>query len=321
MKEQMDRWRVAGAAGAMAVVVIALGVLPFLLELFTRRGVDGLDVNAVRYVMGAVMLAPVNVVAWRRLGPQERRRLWGAATVPALVYVVTQVFYGLAPYWNNATMLNFGCRLSIPFTTLFGFALVGSERAQAKSGLFWGGLVLALASFVVMFGGGFGTDSTSPMGMALLGGFAVGWGLYMASIGRFLRGFSAMEAFAAVITIACPFHVAIMLAWGEPGTLAGVAAADWGWLLLSSFLGLVLANVLTYWAMGTLGPIACDASYLLVPFLTAGLAHVWGGESLRMVQWVAGCGLVGGCALLIAAQVRTRRRVAGEGDENVREGQ
>lgn len=311
MKQLTDRWRVWGAAGAMVVTVAALGVLPLLLELFTRLGLDGLDVNAVRYVMGAAMLAPVNVAAWRRMRPPERRRLWAAATIPALAYVVTQVFYGLAPYWNNATMLNFGCRLSIPFTTLFGFALVGSERAQAKSAWFWSGLALALASFVVMFRDGFGTDSTSPTGMALLGGFAVGWGLYMATIGRFLRGFPALEAFAAVITIACPFHVAIMLAWGNPGTLAGVGATAWGWLFLSSFLGLVLANVLTYWAMQTLGPIACDASYLLVPFLTAGLAHVWGGESLKALQWVAGFGLVAGCALLMIAQARSRHGATG----------
>lgn len=305
-----SRHAYALAVASLLLMVSALGVLPLFLEHFTQGRLNGLDVNAARYVFAALMFLPSDIWLLRRMASADRRRLWRAGLVPALAYVVAQVFYGLAPYWNNATMLNFGCRLSIPFTTLFGFLLIARERALARSKRFWSGLAMALAGFVTMFAGGFGTDSTSPAGMALLGCFAVGWGLYVATVGRFLGGFSPVASFGVVSAIACPFHIAIMLAWGHPAALLQTSAADWLLLFISSFLGLAFANVLMYFAMHILGPVTTDASMLLVPFLTALAAHLWAGETLRPLQWVAGLVLLLGCALLIAARFRHARQQA-----------
>ena len=294
--------RQAVAVAALGLTVASLGVLPLFLEHLTQGDLNAYDVNGIRYVIAALMALPWTLWLSRALSPAERARLWRRAAIPALAYVATQVFYGLAPYWNNATMLNFGARLSIPFTTLFGFCLVARERALMRSKRFWSGLAVAAAGFVAMFSAGLGTDSTSPQGMAILAVFAVGWGLYVACVGRFLHEYSPLLSFGAVVSIACPFHVLLLVLFGHPGALGAIGGAEWFSLVVSSFLGLVLANVLVYRAMIDLGPITSDASMLLVPFVTALLAHVCLDEVLKPWQWAAGVVLMAGCALLIAAR-------------------
>lgn len=294
------RWAIAVAA--LGLTVASLGVLPLFLEHLTQGNLNAFDVNGIRYVIAALMALPGTLWLSRTLSPAERGRLWRRAAIPALAYVATQVFYGLAPYYNNATMLNFGARLSIPFTTLFGFCLVARERALMRSKRFWSGLAVAVVGFVTMFSSGLGTDSTSPQGMAIMAVFAVGWGLYVACVGRFLHDYSPILSFGAVVSIACPFHVLLLVLFGHPAALMSIGGAEWFSLVVSSFLGLVLANVLVYRAMIDLGPITSDASMLLVPFVTAVLAHAFLGEALKPWQWVAGVVLMVGCALLIAAR-------------------
>ena len=293
------------AIASMLLALFFWAVVPLMLEHFTHW-LDPWTANGTRYFFAAAFWLPFVVRTLRGLAPAARRAVWKAALVPAAAHGTAQVFFGLAPYYNNATMLNFGCRLSIPFATLFGFWLLKSERPLMKSPLFWTGLACAMGGFGLMFAKGFGTDSTSATGMLMLVGFAATWGVYAVFVRRNLSVYPAHLAYGIVSLLTCVPLVALMFRFGDWGALLRLPAVQWAWLVLSALLGLTLGHLFYYRAIRILGPIASEGSMLLIPFQTAILAHFLMGERLSGAQWAAGGALILGCTLLLRARFAVR---------------
>ena len=297
-----------GFGAAVASMLLALffwATVPLLLEHFTHL-LDPWTANGARYFFSAAFWLPFVARATGRMCADERRMAWRAALAPAAAHCAAQVFFGMAPYHNNATVLNFGCRLSIPFATMFGFWMLADERRLAKSATFWCGLACAGGGFGLMFQNGFGTDSTSAAGMGLLAGFSAFWGLYAVLVRRNLSGQPAHMAYGMVSLLTFPPLLLLALRFGDWRALAALTAAQWGWLALSSLMGLTLGHVFYYRAIRVLGPIATEGSMLLIPFQTAALAYAALGERLRPGQWAAGGALMLGCAALLLARYRVR---------------
>ncbi len=294
------------AIGAMLLALFFWAVVPLFLEHFTHL-IDPWTANGARYFFAAAFWLPFVLHTLRRMAPAERRMAWKAALVPAAAHGTAQVFFGIAPYFNNATMLNFGCRLSIPFATLFGFWLLKSERPLARSPMFWAGLLCAMGGFLLMFGKGFGTDSTSARGMLMLLGFAAAWGLYVVFVQRNLSAYPAHLAYGLVSLLTCIPLLALMFGLGDWPALFRLPLAQWAWLILSALIGLTLGHVFYYRAIRTMGPIASEGGMLLIPFQTAVFAHFLLDERLAPSQWMAGAVLILGCALLIRARFNIRR--------------
>ena len=293
------------AVAAMLLALFFWAVVPLLLKHFTHW-LDPWTANGARYFFAAAFWLPFVVQVLRRMAPAARRAAWRAALVPAAAHGAAQVFFGLAPYYNNATLLNFGCRLSIPFATLFGFWLLRSERPLMRSRLFWAGLACAGGGFLLMFEKGFGTDSTSVPGMLLLLGFAAAWGLYVVFVRRNLSVYPVHLAYGMVSLLTGAPLVLLMFAFGQWQALGQLPAVQWLWLILSALIGLTLGHVFYYRAIRVMGPIASEGCLLLIPFQTAVLAHVLLGERLSGPQWAAGGALILGCGLLLRARFAVR---------------
>jgi drug/metabolite transporter (DMT)-like permease len=300
---QTRAWLVATAA--MLIALFFWAVVPLFLEHFTHL-LDPWTANGARYFFAAAFWLPFVIQALRRMAPAARGAAWRAALIPAAAHCAGQVCFGLAPYYNNATMLNFGCRLSIPFATLFGFWLLKSERPLMRSPLFWMGLLCAGFGFLLMFEKGFGTDSTSVPGMGLLLGFAVLWGLYVVFVRRNLADYPVHLSYGMVSLLTFPPLLALMFWLGDWPALFRLALDQWAWLLLSALIGLTLGHVFYYRAILVMGPIASEGGMLLIPFQTAILAHFFLGERLSPAQWTAGGILILGCGLLIRARFAVR---------------
>ena len=290
---------------AMLAALFFWSVVPLMLEHFTHL-IDPWTANGARYLFAAAFWLPFVVRALGRMAPAARQAAWLAALAPAAAHTASQICFGIAPYFNNATMLNFGCRLSIPFATLFGFWLLPSERPLARAPLFWAGLLCALGGFLLMFEKGFGTDSTSVPGMLALLGFAATWGLYVVFVRRNLSGYPAFLAYGLVSLLTGAALLVLMFGAGNWRALLELAPDQWLWLLLSALIGLTLGHVFYYRAIRVMGPIASEGGMLLIPFQTAILAHLFLGERLTPVQWAAGLFLILGCVLLIRARFAMR---------------
>ena len=289
----------------MMMALFFWAVVPLLLEHFTHL-MDPWTANGARYFFAAAFWLPFVVRTLSRMAPAARRTAWRSALVPAAAHCTAQVFFGIAPYYNNATMLNFGCRLSIPFATLFGFWLLKSERALARVPVFWAGLACALGGFLLMFENGFGTDSTSVPGMLMLLGFAATWGIYVVFVRRNLSGYPVHLAYGIVSLLTCVPLVALMFVFGEWHVLLHLPPRQWLILIFSALIGLTLGHVFYYRAIRVMGPIASEGCMLLIPFQTAILAHFLMGDRLSPVQWAAGAVLILGCTLLLRARFQVR---------------
>lgn len=293
------------AVAAMLLALFFWAVVPLMLEHFTHW-LDPWTANGARYFFAAAFWLPFVLHTLRGMAPPARRAVWRAAAVPAAAHCAAQIFFGIAPYYNNATMLNFGCRLSIPFATLFGFWLLKSERPLMRAPLFWTGLACAVGGFGLMFENGFGTDSTSARGMGLLLGFAVAWGLYVVFVRRNLSDYPAHLAYGLVSLLTCLPLLALMFRFGNWQALLHLPWTQWLWLVFSALIGLTLGHVFYYRSIRTIGPIASEGGLLLIPFQTALFAHFWLAERLSPLQWTAGAILILGCAFLLRARFATR---------------
>lgn len=294
------------AIGALFLALFFWALIPLFLEAFTHW-LDPWTVNGIRYFFAAAFWLPFVIRDLRRLPAADRRALCRATLPLALTHMACQICYGLAPYYNNATLLNFGCRLSIPFTTLFGFWLLQRERPLARKPAFWTGLAFALGGFFLMFEQGFGTDSTSKPGMSLLLGYAILWGLYVVLVRRNLSAWPAHLSYGLISIWASVLMLLLMTLFGRPQVLLHLPISQWGLLFLSAMIGLAWSHVLYYRAIRVIGPIASEGGMLLIPFQTALMAHLLFGEHLRPVQWAAGLLLLLGCALLLTARYLVHR--------------
>ena len=298
--------RLLPALAALGTAILFWSSVPLLLKYFTHR-LDAWTVNGLRYAFAALFWLPFVLRHGRDAPPG--RNIWKDAIPPAACHAIGQVLFGLTPYFNDATVINFVSRSSFLFVTLFGFMMLREERPLARDPLFWTGVAATLAGLVTMYRGGLGTTSTSARGMLLLMATTAFWGLYSVLVRKFMRGYSARLAFGAVSLYAAPCLLALMFALGNWRPIQRIDGWLWILLWISAIAGIALGHVLFYRAIHALGPIASEGSLLLIPFVTSVLAFFALDERLGRLQWIGGFALVFGCLFLVLAKTRFERRV------------
>lgn len=290
---------------ALAAAILFWSSVPLLLKYFTRQ-LDAWTVNGLRYLFAALFWLPY--VWHQRRKWIGRSRIWRDALPPAAVHLVGQVLFGLCPYFNDATVINFVSRAAFLFTMLGGFLLLREERVIGRHPLFWGGVMATVLGLATMYVGGVHTPSTSAFGMLLLLITAAFWGLYSVMVRKFMKPYSIRLSFSVISVYAAPGLLALMFGIGDWRKLLTLGPGYWALIWISAILGIALGHTLFYRAIHALGPVASEGALLLIPFTTAVLAGFFLNERLSRLQWLGGLILVLGCVLLLAATLRTRGR-------------
>jgi drug/metabolite transporter (DMT)-like permease len=237
------------------------------------------------------------------------RNIWRDASVPAACHTLGQIGWGLAPYFNDASVMNFVSRISFLFTVVAGFWLVAEERSLARRPLFWVGSAGTVAGLLAMFSGGRLAGNTSALGIGVLVFTALFWALYSVSVRRRMQGYSNRLAFGVVSVLVAPSLTLLMLALGDWRAVFRLGALDALLLVLSAWLAIAWGHVLYYQVIHHLGPIVGEGGLALLPFLTALLAHAILGERLLRGQWIGGILLVASSLCLLLAKARVVRLV------------
>lgn len=289
-------------AGAM----LCWGVIPIFLRFFiNNEGMEPWAVNAVRYLVGTLFWVPVVVVLARRGqdGAAGGRSIWRDALVPSAINVMAQATYGISPAYASAPTIGFVLRLSFLFTLLFGLIFVREERRLVRRPTFPLGVLLCLGGVVAMFAEELSSrGGASATGMAILILSTVGWGGYAVSVRKYTAGYSARLGFGVISLYTTAGLVVLALVFGRPASLGDAGGAVWAALVVSSFLGVTLGHVLYYRAIHRLGPVVSVGVLLAQPFVTEAGAALFLGETLTGMQTVGGVAVVGGGALLLAAE-------------------
>ena len=295
----------AGALISLGVAILFWASVPMLLKYFTHI-VDAWTMNGLRYGFAAIFWLPYVVRPLDEVPPG--RNIWKDAWPPAAAHMIGQLLFGLGPYFNDATVINFVSRSSFLFVTLFGFTLLADERPLARHPMFWIGFVATVAGLSFMFAGGLGAKNTCGAGMLILLGTSACWGLYSVLVRKFLGGYDVRLSFGVMSLYASPGLLALMFSVGH--WHAALHMSLWHWLLvwMSAVAGIALGHVLFYRAIHTLGPIASEGSLVLIPLTTALLAFWILGERMTRLQWLGGLILIVGCLALLMAKTRIARR-------------
>ncbi len=288
----------------LAVILIWSGA-PIVLKYFTGV-LDAWTVNGLRYIFTALFWLPLVL---RQLGRAKSpgRSIWRAAWLPALCHLLGQAGWGLAPYYNDASVMNFVSRAGFLFTAVAGFILLRSERSLMRRPLFWIGVTGTLGGLVAMLVGGASSGSTSPLGMGILIWTSACWSLYAVNVRLRMADFPAPLAFGVVSLLVVPGMTILMFSLGDWRAAADLSLMQWTLLALSAWLGIALGHVLYYQAVHQLGPVVAEGSLALIPFLTALAAHLLLGEHLVAAQWFGGSLLVAATLFLLAARLYKTR--------------
>lgn len=293
------------AAVALLLTVVFWSAAPLVLKYFTGL-MDAWTVNGMRYVFTALFWLPVVIRRYHEV--PAGRRIWRDAWVPALCHMLGQAGWGLAPYYNDASVMNFVSRISFLLTVVVGFWLLRDERHLARRPLFWLGVAGTVAGLVFMFRGGTTVGGTSGTGMAILVWTSLCWSFYAVQVRKRMAGYPAALGFGVVSLMVAPGLTLAMFLLGDWRALATLGPGQWTLLAVSAWLGIALGHVLYYKAVHAIGPVVSEGSLALIPFATALAAHAILGERMVVAQWVGGTLLVAATFCLLLAR-RTGRHI------------
>lgn len=300
--------RLRGPLFALAATIVIWGTVPLILRHIAREGVlDAWTVNGFRYIFTALFWLPYLIANRRELAAQ--RGVWRDAAVPAACHLMGQIGWGLAPYYNSASVINFVSRLSFLFALLLGFWLLPEERRLTRHPLFWTGALATVLGMVALFGGGLRAGNTSPAGLFILIGTALCWAAYGVSVRRCMQRYTTRLGFGIVSLWVAPPLIALMFGLGHWTAVAHIDLSHWLMIAFTGCIGIALGHVLFYQGLRALGPVVTEGSLSLTPLLTALLSSVLLGEALGAVQWAGGLVMIGGSLALLYAkstQLRTR---------------
>lgn len=271
---------------ALALIGFAANSLLCRLALAPGGGIDPIAFTAIRLASGAIVLGALARSRARAHGETRGAlALFGYAIAFSLAYVRIGAATG--------ALLLFGAVQA----TMLGVALVRGERPGTRT---WLGLALAIAGLVALVAPGVGAPD--PIGAALMIGAGIAWGAY-SLLGRSAR--DPLGATAGNFTRAL-LPAAIALAVGAANRTLSVSGEGASLAIASGALASGLGYAIWYTAMPALGASRAAIVQLLVPVLAALAAVPLLGEPLLPRMVLSGAIVIGGVAIALVPQRRSR---------------
>ena len=299
--------------GLLAIVatLLAWSVAPLLIRSF-RDVVDPHTNNAVRYSMGALLWAPLLVMAMRRgrIGAPLFRR----ASVPLAWNVVGQVAFSMSFYEIDPGLVTFALRSQIVAVAMIAPLMFPAERLVMRSSSFRTGLFCVIAGVLTMAAIGFAASSretiadTDPwrlargFGLAFLAG--IGYAGYGLTVRKCLDGVPHTHSFAVVgLMTAVSMVVVMVVASPTRGLVAlTVEPGDYARLLATGIIGIGVSHVLFYFAMERLGVALSTGIIQTQPVLVGTASYFIYQEQLLAAQWIFGGVAIAGALTMVHAQ-------------------
>jgi drug/metabolite transporter (DMT)-like permease len=253
-------------------------------------GIGIVTVLAVRFGLGAVVLAPLGAREWRAI---PRRRLAQAFLLGAAGYATQSACYFLALERVDAGLVAL-LLYTFPALVTLGAVALGRDRLDttrvASLGLAFAGLMLVLVSA--------GADRVAPLGIAFALGAALVYTVYILGSEPVLADMEPRTLAGLVCAGGATTYVVGGLVSGRLSF--GFEAIGWLWLAGIVGVSTVAAIVMFFAGVARVGSSRASIISTVEPLVTVGLAFAVFGEGLRPVQ------LVGG-ALVLASVVLLQR--------------
>lgn len=288
--------------GSFALVagILCWGVTPVILRMLIDD-IDAWTANGIRYPLAALMYWPIMIYSLRR-GTIDLLFV-KRCLVPALLAMSAQILWALAPYYLPASAIGFSARLAMVVSIIIAVILFHDERRLLKVPIFYVGLGLSISGFLFLsISLGMSSEHVKPLGILIMLGCAVCFGMYAVSVRIFLKGLAPVTSFGVVAQIVSVGLISCMFAFGNPAIIPSLNSRSWGLLVVSTTLGIAFGHMFLYTAIHRLGATITTSVQNLTPFFTAILASLLLGERLTLFQWLGGVAMVMGATLLLTTQ-------------------
>ncbi|MHC4769934.1 MAG: DMT family transporter [Planctomycetota bacterium] len=309
---QQATGRTSTGALTVTLTLIAWSSVPLFLRYFADS-IDAWTSNGWRYGVSALLWAPVLIIfAFRRRLPAG---LWRAALVPSAINSCSQVIFCYAHYKIDPGLLTFGLRSQMIFAAVGAYLMFAVERPVIRSPMYLAGM----AAVLVGTGGAvlLGREQVSgehALGIVLSVTSGATFAGYALAVRKYMNGYNAVVAFAAISQYTAAAMVVLMLVIGRRGGLDALdmGGRDFTLLMISAVIGIALGHVLYYMSINRLGVAVSSGVLQLHPFTTGIASVIIFHEVLTAAQWVSGCVAVGGALLMLGVQGKLARRAAAE---------
>lgn len=284
------------------VAVLCWCTVPLFIKYFTHF-FDKYTQNGLRYSVAALIWLPSLVIMLR--SGRIDRSIWTAAIFPSIVNAIAQTAWAWGLYYMDPAIVAFSTQINAIWANLFALYLFRDERDLLRQPFFYLGILASSIGFLLMVGGLPNLWSHDIMvGLAILLAGSIPWGLYPVSVRMMMSKYPPVGAFAVIALYTAVACNVLMIVFGQPSDVLHVSWVVLGWVVLSAILGIGIAHVLYYAVLNRLGVAVTAGILLLTPFFTAILSTAMGVETVGVIQWIGGGGLVAGTSLLILAKRR-----------------
>ena len=208
-----------------------------------------------------------------------------------------QIFWALAPYHLEATAIGFFVRMSIVWSLLGAMLLFADERRLLRMPAFYLGFLLTVSGFLML--AVTKTTGVTTRGVVVMIICSFFFGCYAVSVRYFLKNIHPLVAFGVVAQLVSVGTIAAMFIVGHPD-YSRLQPTDWQLMVASAILGVGIGHILLYTAVIRLGPSIAGSVQAVTPFVTAALAMIFLGESMRAIEWVSGCIMFAGATVLVS---------------------
>jgi drug/metabolite transporter (DMT)-like permease len=281
--------------------VICWGIPPVMLRHLTHYVPDGFTTNLIRYPVATIVYLPFVIAYARR---RSMGNFWRMALIPAIVNILGQTLFAIAPYYLEAGKMAFLFRLSTVFSILGAFWLFPDERKLARNPRFWLGAGLAVIGFLMMSFLNHGVGITR-MGIIIALACSFFWGMYDISVRYTMKDLHPLIVFG-VIGNYTSIGMILLSPLGEPKSLLHLSPGIFWYLVLSAYIGIGLAHGMYYYAIQRLGVAVSSLTMMLTPFISILGSSIFLGERFSGLQWVGGVVLILGASVALWARERNR---------------
>jgi drug/metabolite transporter (DMT)-like permease len=263
--------------------------------------VDSWTQNALRYSVACLFWLPA-LVYFMHAGRFDKRT-WRRAALPAVANAAMQSLWAATFYYVGPAFAVLLSKTSVLWVATFSLILFADERPLARSGRFWGGMVLALTGVfgVLYFKDDFAAARTLT-GILIALACASLWGLYAISIRIAFRQIDSRIGFGVVSIYTAVGLWLVALPLGKLGQCATMPLMGWVGVVVSGVTAIALGHAFFYAAIRRVGATIPSLVILTQPLVVFSISSVVFRERLNGLQLLFGVLLLGGAALSVWAQ-------------------
>lgn len=304
--------RTPRAAFVTLVVANTLWAGTYAAGKIALRELNPIELNALRFTIAAIVLAPALASGWRRI-PRDRRSLLMLGALTLLGFVLNKAFeyYGLA--LSTASDVALLIATESLFTALLSW-IVLRERASLAG---VGALLIGLAGVYLIVERGF-MPGLGSGGLRILGDVLVIFSLLLES-GYTILGKRTLTKMPPLLFTAATL-TGSLVAWLPAGAIE-VARLGWPQMTLAGWLAVLymalVATVAGYWlwfrALAVVDASIAAPTLFIQPLLGAALGVWLLRDRVTWATWAGGALIFASILLVMRHERAARRRTRGDG--------